>query len=724
MSKLLTALLVLLSFALISCTDDSHTQDKQPDNSKLQLKPVLSYPETARVDQVDSYYDSKITDPYRWLEDIQSEQTRDWVIRQNQLTADYLSLIPYRESIHQKLSKLSQFKRRSLPQQFGEYLYYKQRDSGTTDDQYFRSKNQTDELFLNNKQLAKLGAGSLINTVLSGTGKYIALITSEETSDWQSVVILDTESRKQVGQTLNNITLSDLTWHGDEGLYYSSYALPINERSSTNLDRHVLYYHRINIQQNEDAVIFGASRGQGYRYISADVSQDKRFLVIQASNSTSGNKVYIQDLFDADSKIKVILNDAYSDTYLLTSNAQYVYLVTNRGAPNRKLIRMPVSNFGETGWEDVIPESDHQLSVSVAGDYFFAKYQINGLSEIHQYDYSGKRIRTISLPDTGSVSNIQGRAGETDAYYSFTNYYTPTTIYQLNTRTGQSTIYFAPEIAFNPENYISKQVFYKSLDGTRIPMMITHHRNIELNGSNPTMLYGYGGFNISMTPSFKAYNALWLAMGGVYAVPNLRGGGEYGKHWHLAGTKMQKQNVFDDFIAAAEFLIEKQYTTSDYLAVRGISNGGLLVGAVMTQKPELMRVALPAVGVLDMLRYHQFTQGSGWAYDYGTVDESKAMFEYLRAYSPVHNVEQGKSYPATLLTTMDNDSQVLPAHSYKFTAELQTKQSSEQPILIHIGSSAIHEEAQSSQNTIRHHADILSFTLFNMGIKRLRSPTN
>ena len=413
-----------------------------------------------------------------------------------------------------------------------------------------------------------------------------------------------------------------------------------------------------------------------------------------------------------------------SDTYVMDNQGSTLFLNTNLNAPNKKIVKVDVSNPTPENWVDVIPETKNVLTPSTGGKYIFAEYMVDAISKVFQYDFAGKLIREIELPGLGSAGGFGAKKDETELYYSFTNYTTPGSIYKYNMETGKSELYRKPKIDFNSENYESNQVFFTSKDGTKVPMIITHKKGIKLDGKNPTILYGYGGFNISITPTFSIPNAVWMEQGGIYAVPNIRGGGEYGKEWHKAGTKMQKQNVFDDFIAAAEYLIENKYTSKDYLALRGGSNGGLLVGAVMTQRPDLMKVALPAVGVLDMLRYHTFTAGAGWAYDYGTAEDSKEMFDYLLGYSPVHNVKNGVEYPATLVTTGDHDDRVVPAHSFKFAATLQENQAGNNPVLIRIETDAGHGAGTPIHKTIEQYADIFGFTLYNMGYEVLPEKVN
>jgi prolyl oligopeptidase len=451
------------------------------------------------------------------------------------------------------------------------------------------------------------------------------------------------------------------------------------------------------------------------------VTEDDKYLIISGAISTSGNKLFIKDLQKPNSRLVTILDNYDSDSYIMDNIDSKLFIVTNLNAPNKKIIIVDATKPTVENWKDLISETKNVLSPSTGSGFIFAEYMVDAVSKVYQYNMDGKQIREIELPGVGSVGGFNGKKEDKELYFSFSNYINPSTIYKFDPKTANYEVYKKPTIGFDSDDYVSKQIFYTSKDGTKVPMIITHKKGIELNGKNPTILYGYGGFNISLTPNFSITNAVWMEQGGIYAVPNLRGGGEYGKAWHKAGTKLQKQNVFDDFIAAAEYLIENNYTSADYLAIRGGSNGGLLVGAVMTQRPDLMKVALPAVGVLDMLRYHTFTAGAGWAYDYGTSEQSKEMFEYIKGYSPVHNVKKGVQYPATLVTTGDHDDRVVPAHSFKFAAELQAKQSSSNPTLIRIETDAGHGAGTPVSKTIEQYADIFGFTLYNMGIKELKS---
>jgi prolyl oligopeptidase len=453
--------------------------------------------------------------------------------------------------------------------------------------------------------------------------------------------------------------------------------------------------------------------------VSGSVTEDDRYLIITAATSTYGNELYIQDLTKPQSPIVTVVGNFDNDNTVIDNEGTKLFIVTDKNAPNKRIVTVDVNNPTPENWKDLIPETTQVLEPAICSGYIFAHYMKDAVSVVKQYNYAGQLIREIQLPGLGTASGFSGKKKDKTVYYSFTNYITPATIFAFEPNSGESKVYQKSKAQFKSEDYESKQVFYTSKDGTKIPMLITHKKGLILDGKNPTILYGYGGFNISLTPNFSISNAVWMENGGVFAVPNLRGGGEYGKEWHDAGTQLRKQNVFDDFIAAAEYLIAEKYTSSDFLAIRGGSNGGLLVGAVMTQRPELAKVALPAVGVLDMLRYHTFTAGAGWAYDYGTAQDSAAMFEYLKGYSPLHNVKNGVQYPATMITTGDHDDRVVPAHSFKFAAELQSKQSGENPVLIRIDVKAGHGAGKSVAATIQENVDIQAFTLYNMGIQKL-----
>lgn len=702
----------LLALALMACNE----------NSK-EVSSNLEYPETQKGDVVDTYFGTEVADPYRWLEDDYSEETKAWVKDQNKFTFDYLDQIPYRKDIEKRLKELWNYEKVSAPFVRGDYTYFYKNDGLQNQSVLYRFKNDEDpdsaEVFLDPNTFSKEGTTSLDALSFTEDGKMAAYTISEGGSDWRKLIVLDTETKEEVGDTLIDIKFSGVSWKGNEGFYYSSYDKPEGSELSEKTDQHKLYYHKLNTPQSDDEVIFGGTEEEKHRYVSGYVTRDNNYLVISASISTSGNKLFIQDLKNPNSELVTIMATDESDTNIMDNEGTKLYLVTNLNAPNRRVVTTDVSNPTPEHWVDFIPETEHVLNPSIAGEYFFANYMEDATSTVKQYDREANLIREIELPGVGTASGFGAKKEETELYYSFANYITPGSIYKLDLDSGISELYYQPSIDFDSEDYESKQVFYTSKDGTKVPMIITHKKGIELNGTNPTILYGYGGFNISLTPSFSVANAVWMENGGVYAVANLRGGGEYGKDWHKAGTQLQKQNVFDDFIAAGEYLIENNYTSSDYLAINGGSNGGLLVGATMTQRPDLMKVALPAVGVLDMLRYHTFTAGAGWAYDYGTAEDSEEMFAYLKGYSPVHNVKEGTEYPATMVTTGDHDDRVVPAHSFKYAAELQEKQAGDNPVLIRIEVDAGHGAGTPVSKQIQQKADEFSFALYNMGIEEL-----
>ena len=705
------AFFFLASLALISCKTEQQTEQI-----------VMAYPETKKVDTVDTYFGTEVKDPYRWLEDDMSDETGEWVKEQNKVTFGYLDQIPYREELKNRLEKLWNYEKYSAPFKEGDYTYFYKNDGLQNQYVVYRQKgDEAPEVFLDPNTFSEDGTTSLSGLTFSKDGSIAAYSISEGGSDWRKIIVLDALTKEVKEDTLIDVKFSGISWKGNEGFFYSSYDKPKGSELSAKTDQHKLYYHKLGTKQQDDELVFGGTEAQKRRYVFGGVTEDDRFLLISGAKSTSGNDLYIKDLSQPNSPLVTVLDNFDSDTYVIDNDGSKLYLVTNMNAPNQKVVTADVANPTPENWKEFIPETENVLSPSTGGGYFFAEYMVDAISKVLQYDMNGKLIREIELPGVGNAGGFGGKKEDKELYFGFTNYTNPYTIYKFNPGDGNYAVYKKPTIGFDSDAFESKQVFYNSKDGTRVPMIITHKKGLELNGKNPTILYGYGGFNISLQPNFSIANAVWMEQGGVYAVPNLRGGGEYGKKWHKAGTQMQKQNVFDDFIAAAEYLIENNYTSSDYLAIRGGSNGGLLVGATMTQRPELMKVALPAVGVLDMLRYHTFTAGAGWAYDYGTSEQSEEMFNYIKGYSPVHNVKEGVQYPATLVTTGDHDDRVVPAHSFKFAAELQDKQSGNNPTLIRIETNAGHGAGTPVSKTIEQYADIFGFTLYNMGVKELKS---
>jgi len=685
-------------------------------NTTMELK----YPETEKGNKVDEYFGTEVKDPYRWLEDDRSKETEAWVKAENEVTFDYLSKIPFREEIKNRLTELWDYEKYSAPSKHGEFNYFYKNNGLQNQYVLYREKDGgSPEVFLDPNTFSEDATTSLGQVSFSKDGSKVAYSISEGGSDWRKVIIMDATTMEILEDTIKDVKFSGLSWYKNDGFYYSSYDKPDGSELSAKTDQHKLYYHKLGTVQKEDQIIFGEKEKR--RYVGAYVTEDQKYLVVHGSNSTSGNELYIKDLHTPNSKLITIVDNFDNDHSVIDNENDLLFIVTNFNAANKKVVSTKFDKVAQENWVDIIPETKHVLNITTGGGYFFAEYMKDAVSMVLQYDNKGNQIREITLPGIGSSGGFIGKKEDKSLYYSFTNYTTPSSIYKFEPKNGSSVIYKQPKVDFNSENYESKQVFYSSKDGTKVPMIITYKKGTELNGKNPTIIYGYGGFNISLTPSFSVVTAIWLEMGGIYAVANLRGGGEYGKAWHDAGTQLKKQNVFDDFIAAAEYLITNSYTSSDYLAIRGGSNGGLLVGATMTQRPDLMKVALPAVGVLDMLRYHTFTAGAGWAYDYGTSEQSKEMFDYLNNYSPVHNVKKGVKYPATLITTGDHDDRVVPAHSFKFAAELQEKQAGEAPVMIRIETNAGHGAGTPVSKSIEQYADIFSFTLYNMGIKDLKS---
>ena len=680
---------------------------------------TVKYPETKKVDTTFTYFGEKLNDPYYWLEDDHSDETKAWVEAQNEVTFGYLEKIPFRKQLKERMEKLWNYEKISAPFKEGDYTYFYKNDGLQNQSVVYRKDAQEkEEIFLDPNTFSKDGTTSLGGLNFSKDGSLVAYAISEGGSDWRKVIVMKAATKEVIGDTIVDIKFSGVSWYKNEGFYYSSYDKPKGSELSAKTDQHKLYFHKLNTPQKEDKIIFGLNEKR--RYVGGYVTEDENYLIISGATSTSGNELYYKDLAK-NGPIVNIVNNFENDNNVLDNVGTKFYVSTNYKAPNKRVVTFDLANPKQANWVDFIAETENVLSPSTGGGAIFAEYIIDAVSKVKQYDYNGKSIRDIKLPGIGSAGGFGGKKEETTLYYSFTNYITPGTIYSFDPKTGKSLVYQKPNVDFKGDDYESKQVFYSSKDGTKIPMIITYKKGTELNGKNPTMLYGYGGFNISLTPSFSIANAVWLENGGVYAVANLRGGGEYGKKWHDAGTQMQKQNVFDDFIAAAEYLIAEKYTSSDYLAISGRSNGGLLVGATMTQRPDLMKVALPGVGVLDMLRYHTFTAGAGWAYDYGTSEQSKEMFDYIKGYSPVHNVKAGTKYPATLVTTGDHDDRVVPAHSFKFAAELQAKQTGSNPTLIRIDVNAGHGAGKSVAATIQEFVDMQVFTLYNMGIRELKN---
>ncbi len=673
------------------------------------------YPDTKKTDQVDDYFGTKVEDPYRWLENDMSDETKSWVVEQNKVTNDYLSQIPFREAIKKRLTELYNYAKYSAPVKEGDYTYFYLNDGLQNQSVLYRQLGKgTPEVFLDPNKFSADGTTSLQGIDFTKDGSLAAYQISEGGSDWRKVIVIDTKTGKKMDDTLRDVKFSGTSWLHNDGFYYSSYDKPKGSQLSEKTQIHKLYWHKLGTPQSEDKLIFGGD-ATPRRYINALVTEDEKFLVISAANATYGNELYIQDLTKKGEPIMpVVTGFDYEQSVVYSENGK-LYIETNQGAPNRKLVVTDAATPTKEHWKVLIPETKFPLSTSTCGHKFFAHYLEDAVSKVYQYGLDGKKEKAIQLPGLGTADGFGGKMEERETYYTYTSYVYPPTIFKYDIKTGKSELFKAPGVKFDPKEYESKQVFYKSKDGTKIPMIITYKKGMKLTGKNPTLLYGYGGFNISMTPSFSVSSLVFMEHGGIDVVANLRGGGEYGDEWHDAGIKMKKQNVFDDFIAAAEYLIHENYTSKDYLAILGGSNGGLLIGACMTQRPDLFKVCFPAVGVLDMLRYNKFTSGAGWSYDYGTAEDSKEMFEYLYKYSPVHNVKK-QCYPATLVITGDHDDRVVPAHSFKFAASLQAGQTCKNPVLISIETKAGHGAGKPTDMIISEQADKWAFLFWNMGL--------
>lgn len=681
------------------------------DNNKL------VYPETAKVDMVDNYFGTEVADPYRWLEDDNSQETAEWVNAQNKVTQTYLEKIPFREKIKNRLSEIWNYPRQGVPfKKKDNYFYFKNDGMQNQDVLYILDSLDAEaKVFLDPNKLSDDGTVALAGMSFSNDGKLVAYSISRAGSDWNEIYVMETEGAKKLDDKLEWIKFSGMAWHNN-GFFYSRYDKPAegSELSGKN-EFHKIYYHKIGTSQEEDNLVF-ENKEFPLRSYFAETTDDEKYLIISESESTSGNALYVKDLSNEANDIKLIAKGFDYEYNVVDNIDKKLLVVTNHKAPKNQLVIIDPLKPEESNWIVLIPEAKNVLeSVKQIGGKLIVQYMKDASSIALVFEMDGKQTGEVQLPGIGSLSAFRGKKDDNIAFYSFTSYIFPTTLYKYDIESNTSVIYKKAEIDFKSDDYEVKQIFYKSNDGTKVPMFVVHKKGLKLDGNNPCFLYGYGGFNISLTPDFRVSRLPFLENGGVYVVANIRGGGEYGEEWHKAGTVLQKQNVFDDFIAAAEYLIENKYTNSSKLAISGGSNGGLLVGACMTQRPELFKVALPAVGVLDMLRYHKFTIGWAWATDYGT-SEKKEEFEYLYKYSPLHNIKEGVEYPATMVTTADHDDRVVPAHSFKFIAELQAKHKGNNPVLIRIETKAGHGAGKPTSKQIEEMADIWSFVFYNMGI--------
>jgi len=705
-----------LTLAFTSCQNT-------PDTSQTEK---LNYPATKKVEQTDDYFGTKVSDPYRWLENDTSAETKDWVIAQNKTTNDYLSKIPFRDKIKNRLTEIINYPKYSAPFRAGEYYFFDKNDGLQNQSVTYFQKGLDGEpkVFLDPN---KPSANGTVSAYLSGFSKDYKFVTynvSQAGSDWQQMFVMEVATQKQLSDTISWVKFSGAAWRGN-GFYYSRYDKPVAGSEFSNQNKfQKIYYHKIGDKQEKDELIYEDKKNP-LRYHSVGITEDERFMLLYISQGTGGSEIYYADLSKGFTSLKgetfepLLTGFKYENSVIDNVESEYgpAFLVrTNIDAPNYKIVVVSPKRYPESRMLTIIPEKKELLeTVAIAGGKLFTGYLKDVTTRVFQYDLKGKLEHEIQLPDLGTASGFGGKKQDTILFYTFASFMYPPTIYKYDISSGKSEVFRTTEVKFNPSDYETKQVFYSSKDGTKIPIFIVHKKGIKMDGNNPSLLYAYGGFNINSLPSFRPANIVLLENGGIFAMANLRGGGEYGENWHKAGMLLNKQNVFDDFIAAAEYLIKEKYTSTPKLAIEGRSNGGLLVGACMTQRPDLFKVALPAVGVMDMLRFHKFTVGFGWVDEYGSSDSSN-HFKNLYSFSPLHNIKENTEYPATLVTTADHDDRVVPAHSFKFISELQNKHKGSNPVLIRIETKAGHGAGKSMTKQIEERADIWAFMFYNMGI--------
>jgi prolyl oligopeptidase len=680
----------------------------------------LVYPKAKTVDQVDDYHGTKVADPYRWLEDTDSPDTHAWVEAENKVTFSYLEQIPYRGAIRERLTKLWNFERFGVPDQMGGRYFY-QHNSGLQNQSVLfvaDSLNAEPRVLLDPNTLSSDGTVALGGFALTDDGKLMAYGTAASGSDWNEWHVRDVDSGKDLPDVLKWVKFSGASWSKDnQGFYYSRYDEPKGAQLRESNYFQKLYYHRLGTPQSEDKLIYERPDNKEMGF-AGSVTDDGKYLIISVWQGTEPkNRVYYKDLSHPDSPVVKLLDDFDAQYQFLDNDGPVFWIQTNLDAPRGRLISIDTGHPEKTNWKTVIPQSADKLEfINVVDNRFLAGYLKDARSEVRVYDLAGKFIRNVDLPGIGTAAGFGGKRRYKETFYAFTSFISPTTIYRYVPSEGKSSVFRQPKVDFDASRYETKQVFYHSKDGTRVPMFLTYKKGLKLDGENPTLLYAYGGFDVSLTPAFSVANVVWLEMGGVYAQPNLRGGGEYGEDWHLAGTKAKKQNVFDDFIAAAEYLIANKYTSTPKLAIRGGSNGGLLIGACLTQRPDLFGATLPQVGVMDMLRFHKFTIGWAWTSDYGSSDNADD-FKYLYAYSPLHNLKPGTKYPPTLIATADHDDRVVPGHSFKFAATMQADQAGTAPVLIRIETKAGHGAGKPISKLIEETADEWAFVAYNLHMK-------
>jgi len=680
----------------------------------------INYPATEQVKQTDVYFGTNVNDPYRWLENDTAANTEAWVKAQNAVTQQYLSQIPFRDKIRKRLTELWDYPKYGAPQKEGEYFTFYKNDGLQNQSVLYVQKglNGAPDVLLDPNKLSSDGTVALQATGFSKKQKFFAYAVSASGSDWQEIYIMDFATRTLLKEKLEYVKFTGISWAGDDGFYYSGYDKPKDEATkySAKTEYQKIFYHKVGTDQAQDKLIY-EDKAHPLRYVGAGLTEDERFLVLSISEGTDGSEIKVKDLHDKTAKDFTTIVPGFKTNANVVDNVGGMLLLeTNEHAPNYKVVlldpKKPAAN-----WKTIIPEKKEKLEgVGTGGGKLFASYLKDACTQVEQYNTDGKLEHKIELPGPGTASGFGAHREDNYFFYTYTSFTYPPTIFRYDIASGKSEMYKKSEVKFDPEAYVTKQVFFTSKDGTKVPIFITHKKGLKMDGNNPTLLYAYGGFNISLTPSFSVANMVFLENGGIYCVANLRGGGEYGESWHQGGMLGKKQNVFDDFIGAAEFLIHEKYTSTPKLAIRGGSNGGLLIGACITQRPDLFGVAIPQVGVLDMLRYHKFTVGWGWAVEYGSSDHED-QFKYLIKYSPLHNIKKGTCYPATMVTTADHDDRVVPAHSFKFAATLQEAQGCDKPTLIRIDSKAGHGAGKPTAKLIDEATDIWSFVFYNMGVQ-------
>lgn len=677
----------------------------------------ITYPETAKVDTVDVYFGTEVADPYRWLENDTSAATAAWVEAENEVTNAYLSRIPFRRKLQERLTDLTNYEKIGIPfKKHGKYYFYK--NDGLQNQSVLYVQDALDSeprVFLDPNKFSDDGTVALSGISFSNNGKYMAYTISRSGSDWREIYVMNIATGELTGDHIEWAKFSGASWEGD-GFYYSAYDAPEKGKEFSNVnENHKIYYHKLGEPQSKDQLAYSNS-AYPKRFYYASVSEDEKLMFVYESGAGRGNRLFMKDLTKKNAPFTLIAEDANMENqYSFIENiGNKVYFYTTANAPKGKIMVADAGKPEFKNWKDFIGESESVLSgFSVIDNKFILTFDQDASNHAYVYDEKGKMQHEITLPSLGSVS-FSGNKEDKECFFSFTSFTNPGAIYTYDIEKNEYALYRAPEVKFNSDDFVTEQIFYASKDGTKIPMFLTYKKDLQKDGNNPVFLYGYGGFNISLNPGFSTSRIPFLENGGIYAQVNLRGGGEYGEEWHVAGTKMQKQNVFDDFISAAEYLIDNKYTSNKKIAIVGGSNGGLLVGACMTQRPDLFQVAIPQVGVMDMLRYHKFTIGWNWASDYGTSEDNKEMFEYLKGYSPLHNLKPGTKYPATLVTTADHDDRVVPAHSFKFAAMLQACNDGTNPTLIRIETKAGHGAGKPMAKILEEQADIYGFIMYNL----------